>query len=354
MADITTFLFARHFRTEPTRHVLKYSAGKITKSGPGLGFWFWPLSTSIAEVPVDDREQLLMFQARSADFQDVTVQGVIAYRVTDPAKLAERVDFTIDLARGTYAKQPLERLSLMITQLAQQHAAAYITRNSIRRVLSDGYDEIRASIAAGVSADQQLKSMGLELGAVRVSSLKPTAELERALEMPEREKIQQMADQASFARRALAVENERAIQENELQNQIELARREKQLIDQRGSNELHRVKQEAEAQELKVRGEVDRSRLVTQAEADRRRIAADAEGQGIRLVEGAKVESERERMGVYRDFPQAVLLGLAARDLALNLPPIEHLTLSPEVLGPLLSNLVRAGTQKLQERNVND
>ena len=40
------------------------------------------------------------------------------------------------------------------------------------------------------------------------------------------------ADEAAFARRAMAVEKERAIQENELQNRIELAKKEEGLIEQ--------------------------------------------------------------------------------------------------------------------------
>ena len=54
--------------------------------------------------------------------------------------------------------------------------------------------------------------------------------------MPTREAIQQAADEATFQRRAQAVEKERAIQENELQNKIELARREEQLIAQKGQH----------------------------------------------------------------------------------------------------------------------
>lgn len=45
-------------------------------------------------------------------------------------------------------------------------------------------------------------------------------------------------------------------------------------------------------------------------------------------------------MDVYRELPPQVLLGLAARELAGKLGKIEHLTLSPELLTPLLANLL--------------
>ena len=103
MADITRFLFFRHLRGEQSSHILHFANGQLARSGRGLSFWFLPLSASIAEVPIDDREQAFLFHGRCADFQDVTAQGVITYRVTDPELVSQRVDFTIDLnATGTF------------------------------------------------------------------------------------------------------------------------------------------------------------------------------------------------------------------------------------------------------------
>lgn len=337
MADIRSYALIRHFRTDPTFHVLKYRSGRVQRSGRGLAFWFLPMSASIAEIPIDDRELVLMFHARSSDFQDLSVQGIVTYRVVNPDHLAERVDFTLDLSTGAYAKQPLEKLSLTITQIAQQHASAYVTATPLRQILVEGYERIRALVQSGLEEDKGLTDSGIAVVSVRIAFLKPSAELEKALEMPMREKIQQQADEAGFARRAMAVENERAIQENELQNQIELAKREQTLIDQRGSNERKRVEQESEA--LKIGAE---------AEAQRSGIAATARAESLRLVDRARVEAERERMAVYRDLPQSVMIGLAAQELAGKLQRIEHLNITPELLGPLFSELLQAGTQRLR------
>ena len=55
--------------------------------------------------------------------------------------------------------------------------------------------------------------MGLEVVTVRVADVSPSAELKRALQTPTFERLQQQADEATFERRALAVEKERAIAE---------------------------------------------------------------------------------------------------------------------------------------------
>lgn len=339
MGEIRSYLWVRHYRGEASSYVLKYKHGSVHAEGRGLAFWFLPLWASIAEVPVDDRELSYLFHSRSSDYQDATAQGVITWRVANPRLLADRVDFTLDLSSGQYLKQPIEKLSSMLTQLAQQFASAYMAATPIREILTQGQERIRSSISSGLEGDDTLASMGLEVSSVRVSAVKPTADLERALEMPMRERIQQESDEATFTRRALAVEKERAIQENELQNQIELSRREEQLITQRGLNERRRSQEEAESKAIEAR-----------ATAERTHIEAAARADSIRLVDEAKAEGERSRMEIYRTMPPNVMLGLAAQELAGKLQRIEHLNIAPEMFGPLLSNLVRAGTHRLEEK----
>lgn len=336
MAEIRRYGALRHFRGDPTGHVLRFRRGRLTASGPGLTFWFHPLNTSIAEVPVDDKELPFLFHERSRDFQDATVQGFIAFRVEDPEKLARRVDFSIDLKTGALLKQPLERLAGRVTELAQQFAWDYLARNDLRAALRSGVEDVRAVIEEGLREDPGLADMGIRIVSVRVGAINPEAEVEKALQTPTREAIQQQADQATFERRALAVEKERAIRENELQNEIELARREQTLIEEQGSNERKRATEAVEAARIGAEGEAARIALAAQAEAER-----------IGLVEGARVESERERMAVYRDMPVQVMYGLAAQKLAGKLNRIDHVNLTPDLLGPLMANLVEAGTRRL-------
>jgi regulator of protease activity HflC (stomatin/prohibitin superfamily) len=337
MAEIKRYPLIRHLRAEPSFHILRFRRGKRVASGRGLAFWFRPLSTSVAEIPMDDRELPFLFHGRAKDFQDTTVQGVVTFRVVDPERAAERVDFALDLGTGAALKQPLEKLSGLLTELAQQFALGYLAQTDLRHALAEGVTEIRERVWQGLREDAALEAMGLEVVAVRVGAVKPVAEVEKALQIPVREAIQQQADQATFRRRAEAVEQERAVQENELQNQIELTRREAHLIEQRGENEKKRVTDEAEA-----------ARIGAEAEAERTGIGARAQAGSIEAVELAKVKAEKDRMEIYRDFPTERLLGLAAQRLAGKLQKIEHLNLTPDLMGGLLSNLVQAGTDRLE------
>lgn len=338
MAEIRNYGFVRHLRAEPISHIIKYRGGAVQRSGRGIALWFLPMSTSLAEVPVDDRELSFLFHGRSADFQDVTIQGTITYRVVDPETAADRIDFTIDLHTGAHLEQPLEKLALVLNQLAQQYAWAYVVKTSVRELLVDGREQVRRDVITGFEGEAGLASLGIEIVSVRVSSIKPTPDLEKALETRTREKIQQEADEAMFERRALAVEKERAIAENELQNKIELATREEQLIAQQGQNDKRRITESSEAKHIEA-----------VANAEREQIKSQARAEGIRQVETARVESEQKRMDIYRDLPPAVTMGLAARELAGKLQKIEHLNLSPDLLGPSLLNLMNLGAKRLDE-----
>jgi len=337
MADIRAFPVYRHLRGDPSYHLLRYRRGQLIESGRGIAFWFHPLNTSIAEVPMDDRELPFLYHARSQDFQVVTVQGVITFRVVDPARLSGRVDFSIDLKTGGLVEQPLEKLAGLLTELAQQFTWDYLSRTPLIAILEHGFDEIRTRIQTGLRSDDSLDAMGLEVVAVRIAAVRPEAGVEKALQIPVRERIQQQADEATFQRRALAVEKERAIQENELQNQIELARREENLIAQRGQNERGRAHEEAQAE-----------RIAAEAKAQRTAIEAKAEAERIELVERARVTAEQARMDIYRDFPPERLLALAAQKLAGKLSRIEHLNLSPDLLSDLLARLAQAGAARLE------
>jgi regulator of protease activity HflC (stomatin/prohibitin superfamily) len=315
MATIQRFPFLRHLRSEPTYHVLRYRNGDLRRDGAGLAFWFRPTATAVAEVPIDDRELPFLFRVRSADFQELVVQGGITFRVAEPAALARRVDFTLNLETGRWAQAPLEQVAGLLSQLAQQFVVDELVRLDVRTILHAGVAPIRDRIARGLRAEPALGELGIELVAVRVADLAPSAEVEKALRQPTREAIQQRADEAVFQRRAMAVEKERAIAENELANRIELARREEELVARSGAN--------------------DRLRATEQAAT--KRIEAEAAATEIEVVDAARLRTERERAEIQASLPPDVLRALALQELAGALGTVDHLTVTPDLIGPLLA-----------------
>ncbi|MET7378774.1 SPFH domain-containing protein [Streptomyces sp. NPDC005526] len=364
MADITRRLGLRHLRGAPTAHIRHHQAGRLVHDGPGLSFWFRPLAAALSEVPVDDRELAMTFHARTADFQDVTVQATVTYRVGDPAVAAARLDFSVDPDTGIWRGAPLEQLATLLTETAQEHALAVLARTPLSAALTDGVTAVRERVAAGLAAEPRLPATGIEVVAVRVVALRPEPEVERALRTPAREQIQQEADRATYERRAVAVERERAIAENELASRIELARREERLVEQRGTNARREAEEQAAADAVRAGAEAARTVRLAEAEAARTGRLAEAEAarterlaeaEAARAVRMARAEAEGARaVGEARAEAQAAWLrvhgeagvdgvttlhALTGTRLAENLPRIDSVTVSPDVLTGLLARL---------------
>jgi len=328
MADIARYPFVRHLRGYATTHVAHVRNGRTVHAVVGASFWYRPLSAVLTEVPVDDRDLALLLHARTSDFQDVSVQATLTYRVVDPAVAAGRVDFSIDPENGRWRGTPLDQVAGLLTESAQQHAVDLVASAPLTTVLAGGVRPLRTAIAEGLAADGRLAETGLAVIGVRVVAVRPEPEVEKALRTPTREQVQQEADRATYERRAVAVERERAIGQNELQTQIELARREEELVTQRGANARRQAEEAAAAGEVATDAEARRTERLAVAQAEATRVAGVAEG-----------EAEAARVAAYADLGEAVLLGLAAKDLAANLPRIESLVLSPDLLAPVLAKL---------------
>src|SRR5947209_1168303 len=135
MYDITGLFFLRHMRVTTTAHGRHGRNGHVIHDGAGLSFWFRPLTAVLSEIPIDDRELPLMFHGRTRDFQDVSVQATVTYRVVDPAVAAARLDFSIDPDRGIWRATPLEQLGSLLAELAQQHALDLLAQMSLTQAL---------------------------------------------------------------------------------------------------------------------------------------------------------------------------------------------------------------------------
>ncbi|MEU2507540.1 SPFH domain-containing protein [Streptomyces sp. NPDC007863] len=328
MADITRRAGWRHLRSAPTAHIRHQRGGRLAHDGAGLSFWFRPLSAALSEVPVDDRELAMAFHARTADFQDVSVQSTVTYRIGDPATAAARLDFSIDPDTGVWRGTPLEQIATLLTETAQQHALDVLARTSLAQALVDGVAAVRERITDGLATEPRLPATGIEVVAVRVVALRPEPEVERALRTPAREQIQQEADRATYERRAVAVERERTIAENELASKIELARQEERLVEQRGTNARREAEESAAADAVRA-----------EAEAVRKVRLARAEAEAAREVGEARAAAQTAWLQAHAAAEPAVLRAMALTRAAEQLPRIEHLTLSPDVLTGLLAKL---------------
>jgi hypothetical protein len=99
----------RFIKTQPTQYVIQYRNGQPLREGAGLAFWYFAPSTSIVVVPTASVNEPFIFPEVTADFQEVTVQGQITFRVADPRRTAALLNFTLG-PKGAYVSEDPQKI----------------------------------------------------------------------------------------------------------------------------------------------------------------------------------------------------------------------------------------------------
>jgi regulator of protease activity HflC (stomatin/prohibitin superfamily) len=331
----------RRLRAEPNQLILHFRGGKLVRKGSGIAYWFSPLSAAIAMLPIEDCQSTFVLNEHSADFQSIKVQSTITYRIADAEKAAGRFNFSLSIDHGAWLEQPLDRLASVLAQRALPVVRKLISAQNLETVLQHGSEQVREAVVAAFAKDAEIAAMGLQLVNLVIDQIVPSAELEKALGTPMREAVQTRADEAQFQRRAQAVEKERTIKENELATELELERRQMQLIQKRGENALLRAQQEAASQQAQVEAEIARALLKADAEAQHTRISAQAQADGQQIIAAQEAAAMQQRHQIWAATPAGAATAMAMNQMAAKLQTIGHLNITPDMLGQSLIQLLR-------------
>lgn len=194
-----------------------------------------------------------VFQLLTADFQTVTLQGQLTYRVSEARKLADLLNFTVNAA-GVYLSRDPEKLAQRLINEAQTVSATAVARQPLRDVLRSA-EEIGAAITEGLRASESVRMLGVEPVRVSVTNVTATPEMTRALEAEARERLQQEADMAIYARRNNAVAEERKIRESELNTEIAVEEKKRQIRETQTQAEIAVEQRRKELVELQAANE---------------------------------------------------------------------------------------------------
>jgi len=296
-----------YFKGLPTEYILKYSGGNVTREGAGLSFYYFRYNTQIVAVPTASSDATFVFNELTRNFQTVTIQGQFTWRITDPKKVSQLLNFTIDPLKRTNVSSDPEKLVTRISNIIQIETRSEIQTRSLEQTLGDA-QTIASAVLSRMKEAAELKSIGVELISVYFLSTRPTSEVGKALEAEYRETLLQKADEAIYARRAAAVDEERKIKEKELASDRAIEEQRKALIVLQGEN----ARQEAEnrAQALGIEAE-------------------------------AKAKGAEMELAVYRSLEPRMLLALSMKSLGENAGSIGNLTITTELLASLLNTPAR-------------
>lgn len=214
---------------------------------------------------------------------------------------------------------------------------------SLREALQAS-DALVQKVRKALTASEFVAQMGIDVLALSVLAVKPTPETARALEAKMREQMLLEADEAIYRRRNAAVEQERAIKENELNTEVAVENKKRQIreaqIDaDRAIQEKRQLMLQAETAG-KVLIEEKNKELVTLAVQNKKQ-EADAQAYGVNAVLQAYRDVDPRTLQALTNsgMQPAQLIAQAFQSLAENAGKIGNLNIAPELLQELLKTV---------------
>jgi len=328
-------------KVQPTVYLLQYRKGQVVREGVGLSFFYYAPSTSLVAVPLASDDAPFIFEEVTADFQAVTIQGQVTYRVADAKKVAGLMNFTLNARGQGYVSEDPQKLPQRVINTVNVLARAELQKLPLREAIRAS-DALVQAVRKGLAASGEVSQLGLEILGLNILAIKPTPETARALEAETREQLLKEADEAIYARRNSAVEQERAIKENELNTEIAVENKKRQIREtQMDAERAVQEKQHQIAQAdmaAKVLLEDKRKALVALAatnaktEADARAYAVSTSMQAISTVD-ARVLQALASVGMKPEQ----LIAVAFQELAGRADKIGELNISPDLLRELMN-----------------
>src|SRR5579862_8641458 len=105
-----TMFGIRFVKAQPTTYLMKYRAGAVRREGAGLSTLYYAPVTSLVAVPIGSRDAAFIFQQIAKDFQALTIQGHVTYRISEPKLAASMLNFTLKSDGKTYESDDPEKL----------------------------------------------------------------------------------------------------------------------------------------------------------------------------------------------------------------------------------------------------
>ncbi|AEF82795.1 SPFH domain-containing protein [Leadbettera azotonutricia] len=329
----------RFVKFEPGLYVFRYKKGRIAAQGEGLSFWYYAPTTSLVAVPVGSADAPFMFAENSSDFQALSIQGQLTFRIADPAKTAKMLNYTVD-DHDNYVSDDPQKLPDRLISLVQITVKGAVKKLLLKEAITAS-DEVAQQAYKALAEHVMVTSLGVEILSVTIAAIKPNPETAKALEAETREAILKESDQAIFQRRNYAVEQERIIRESELNTEIAVENKNREIQETR-------LETEAQAQRKRLSMEEAQLAFMVQQE-ERNKELVDLKARNEKIEADTKAYALRELMKVYQEMDVETLkalsnggldsgrlMALAFQGIADKAEKIGNLNITPDLLSTII------------------
>ncbi len=330
----------KYVKFDSMTYVVHHVKGKVKREGKGLSFFYFAPSSSICAIPLVSRDIQFIFNETTKDFQTVSIQGQITYKVATPKQLADLLDFTMD-SKLQYKEDNFEKLNQRLNNEAQTSTSSFIQGISLKEAIR-GAKDIGAKIGEGLKNSESIKMYGLEILSVDVIAVRATPDMSKALETETREALQKDADLAIYQRRNFAVEQERKIKESELNTEIAVQEKEKQIQAKRAEIKIKDEENDRKLREMKISADIavesHRQKFIGIKTENEKKVA-DSKGYMIEKTLKPYVDVDWKLLMAINSGGMDAKdnIAFAFRELAENAQKIENLNISPDLLDSLIT-----------------
>ncbi|MDI4645065.1 SPFH domain-containing protein [Cohnella hashimotonis] len=330
----------RFVKFQPSEYVMKVRSGKVVKEGLGLSFYYYAPATTAVVMPASSTEAPFMFEEITRDFQSVTVQGQLTFRIADFRQTSRMLDYAYNLRKKTYLSDDPAKLGQRVIGLVKVLTKRHLERMPLREAIQSG-DRLAAAIREELQASPELAKLGIEAMGASILAVLPNKETMRALEAQAREEILRRADEAVYERRNASIEQERTVRENELSTEIAVEAKKKQIRESQLAAErlVQQKRNEMQQEQLQFDTAYEEERkTLLERSAGNRQSEADAKAYELTAVMRALGGADNQ---VLQSLTRAgmnpgQLIAIAFQDLAGQAEKIGQLNITPDLLQGLL------------------
>jgi len=330
----------RFVKFQPSEYVLKYKNGNIVKEGTGLSFYYYAATTSIVSVPIGSLDAPFIFEEVTADFQMVTVQGQVTFRIVDRKKIASLLNYTLKMKGNGYISDDPQKLPQRVINivhvLTKKALEGMLLKNAIK-----SSEALANRILEEIKLNEEINLLGIEILGLSILAILPNKETSRALEARAREEILKNADEAIYERRNASIEQERKVKENEFNTEIAVENKKKQVRETQMDTEKAVQQRQNNLKEEQMNFEItleEKKKNLIEISVQNAKAEADAKAYELYAVmkslEGINPSIIQSLASIGMKPNQ--LIALAFQGLAENADKIGQLNITPDLLQEII------------------
>jgi regulator of protease activity HflC (stomatin/prohibitin superfamily) len=330
----------KYIKADPSTHLMLFKKGNVIQEGVGVSFFYYAPSSSLVAIPSNSKELPFVFRLQTADFQELSLQGQITYRIEKPREAAKMLNFTIE-PTGQYVSDDPKKLDERVQRAVQVLLRNHIESMTLKNALTCAR-QLTLDLKQGLGSIDAITSLGVGITDVSLTAIKPTPETGKALEAEIRESLLKEADSAIYARRLASIEQEKSVKESELETEKAIQKKQQDLEASKLEAVRLRKQQQFKINQETIQAQIEDEKQLEQLvtiNAANERARGDVQAYKIQVQMQAyqNIDIEKLKVMSMSGMKPEQLIAQAIENLTQGDNKIGNLNLSPDLLLALTS-----------------